>query len=369
VDLDEWYLPTELAHGVLPAWLTFALLEQARWAAAEDRAAERRRFAQTMGRLNAVAAGNPEAWFHDPATGAELVAPAAGNRMVATPFTKRTTAFMDVDMAAANLLVTKQVADAWGVPDDRRAYLRGWGFARDAVHLAARDDLTSSPAMRAATARALATAGLHVDEVDLFDLYSCFGSAVHFAQDALGLAPDDPRPISVTGGLPYHGGPSSNYMGHAISHLVDRLRAAPDQVAMATGIGMHMTKHVAALWSGVPGALHDPEAAGDQRWDGELPSDRHVHDHHAGEVRLLAATVVHGADGLPDHAIGIGELDDGTRAYARTTDAEVVEAVAGDAWPHQRWTVAPGEAGTNVLRRSRPSGVGARTQLAAHRAG
>ncbi|CAA0081925.1 Uncharacterised protein [Halioglobus japonicus] len=33
IDFDEWYLPTEKAHGVLPAWLTFAMLEQARWAA------------------------------------------------------------------------------------------------------------------------------------------------------------------------------------------------------------------------------------------------------------------------------------------------------------------------------------------------
>ncbi len=37
VDLDRWYLPTEIAHGVMPAWLTFALLEQARWAAAARR--------------------------------------------------------------------------------------------------------------------------------------------------------------------------------------------------------------------------------------------------------------------------------------------------------------------------------------------
>jgi acetyl-CoA C-acetyltransferase len=350
IELEAWYLPTEIAHGVLPAWLTFALLEQARWAARGATAAGRAELARTMGRLQAVAASNPDAWFRGEALAGDPTQPGAANRMVATPYAKRMTAFPDVDMAAANLLVTKAVADAWGVPEERRAYLRGWGFARDAVHLAARDDLASSPGMRAATAEALAVAGMTVDDIDAFDLYSCFGSAVQFALDALGLDVDDPRPISLTGGLPYHGGPSSNFVGHSTSHALDHLRANPGRTVMVTGVGMHMTKHVAGIWSTRPGPIGQPPDHGEQRWAGHARTEVPVHAVHHGPARVVAATAVHGRDGAPEHAIAICELPDGGRCYARTTDEEAIAAVAADAWAGATVELAPTEHGTNELR-------------------
>jgi acetyl-CoA C-acetyltransferase len=349
VALDEWYLPTELAHGVLPAWLTFALLEQARWAARGGDAATRAELHAVIGRLRAVADRNPDAWFTEPARTEDLVVASPTNRMVATPYTKRMTAFMDVDMAAANLLVTKEVADRWQIPDDRRAYLRGWGFARDAIHIAARRHLGSSPAMRAATTAALRGAGLTLDDVDGFDLYSCFGSAVQFALDALGIAPDDGRPISFTGGLPYHGGPSSNYMGHSLSHVTDRLRAGEVETALITGVGMHMTKHVAAVWSRTPGPIELPRDPGPQQWGHSSGlDDRPVVDRADGTGSLVAATVVHDHAGQPEVAIGICERSDGSRCYVRTPDDALVAAIVDDDWAGRTVRIGAGPQGTNV---------------------
>jgi acetyl-CoA C-acetyltransferase len=350
IDLDTWYLPTEIAHGILPAWLTFALLDQARWAERGAMPGVRRELVSIMGRLSAVAAANPGAWFRDGAPGEELVLPGPGNRLIATPYAKRTTAFLDVDMAAANVLVTKGVADRWGVPEDRRAYLRGWGFARDAVHIAARGDLTTSPAMGAATSEALGAAGVDVDEVDAFDLYSCFGSAVLFACDALGISVDDPRPLSLTGGLAYHGGPSSNYVGHSVSHVVDHLRQHPDDLALTTGVGMHMTKHVAAVWSGRPGPIFGRHEHGPQHWDdGDHADERAVLDSWSGPATLMAASVVYRSDGDADHVVGIAELADGARCYVRSERPPVIDLVAADGWAHAPIEVRPTATGTNEL--------------------
>jgi acetyl-CoA C-acetyltransferase len=352
VDLEQWYLPTERAHGILPAWLTFALLEQARWAALGADHHDRRQLHRVMDRLNAVAADNPDAWFRERRSTRDLVEPSADNRMVTTPYTKRMTAFPDVDMAAANFLVTREAADAWGIPDDRRMYLRGWGFARDSVHVTARRDLAGSGAMRVATSDALAMSGLTLDDVDTFDLYSCFGAAVQFATDALGLDPEDPRPISVTGGLPYHGGPSSNYMGHSISHLVDRVRSGTTQVGMVTGVGMHMTKHVAAVWSADPEPVARRDAPSpEQRADGPaLEPDMAVTDHPDGPAVALAATVVHRADGSPGHVVGIFETADGSRCCATSEHPDDVELVAGDEWVGRKAQLSPRGDGTNTLR-------------------
>jgi len=351
IDLDEWHLPTEMAHGVLPAWLTFALLEQARWAARGGHGGPRAELGRVIGHLNEVARTNPDAWFHHERTADELMAPSADNRMVATPYTKHMTAFLDVDMAAANLLVTKEVADAWSVPDDRRVYLRGWGFARDAVHIAGRDRLDSSPAMQIATTQALSGAGLDVDDIDVFDLYSCFGSAVQFATDALRLDADDPRPLTLTGGLPYHGGPSSNYMGHAVSHVVSLLRGGSVEAALCTGIGMHMTKHVAAVWARSPGAIRTRADDGAQQWrDPRGRDDRQVVDGIEGTGVLVAATVVHDTTGEPDHVIAICDLADDARCYARSTDDDVMTAISENDWTQRAVAIEPGEQGTNTIR-------------------
>ena len=113
--------------------------------------------------------------------------------MVAYPYTKLMTAIMDVDMAAALVLASAAKADALGVPEERRVYLRGWGYAEDPAHVAGHPELWRSPAMAAAAAAALAGAGIGVDDVAHLDLYSCFASSVCFALDALGIGPERRR--------------------------------------------------------------------------------------------------------------------------------------------------------------------------------
>ena len=112
--------------------------------------------------------------------------------MVAYPYTKLMTAIMDVDMAAALVLASAERADALGVPEDRRVYLRGAGYAEDPAHVAGHPELWRSPAM-AAAARGPRGAGIGADDVAHLDLYSCFASSVCFALDASGSAERRPR--------------------------------------------------------------------------------------------------------------------------------------------------------------------------------
>src|SRR5579885_2751525 len=103
-----------------------------------------------------------------------------------------------------------------------------------------RRDHASSPAIAAAGSQALRGAGITIADVDLFDIYSCFPSAVQLALDALGIALDDPRPLTVTGGLAAFGGPGSNYSMHAIAGMLDRLRARPGTRGLVTALGWYV---------------------------------------------------------------------------------------------------------------------------------
>ena len=130
----------------------------------------------------------------------DLVVVRPDNRMVGYPYTKYMVAVMDIDMAAAVLVATHAKADALGIDPDRRVYMRGWCYAKDPVLVAARPEMWRSPAMAAAASTALDAAGIGIDDAAHLDLYSCFGSSLHFACDALGISPLDTRGLTVTGG-------------------------------------------------------------------------------------------------------------------------------------------------------------------------
>jgi acetyl-CoA C-acetyltransferase len=298
----------EARHGIFQAYLTFALLDSARRRHLGRSMAEHQgALGLLLAPLSEVAASDPEhAWFPIARDAATISVPSPSNRMVATPYTKYMTAIMDVDMAAGLLVATESRADALGVPVDNRVYLLGSGTAEEPATMATRPDLWRSPAMEAATVAAL---GPHtVDDVGHLDLYSCFASSLSFARDALGISTD--RPLTVTGGLPYHGGPGSNYTTHALAAMVETLRRDPGSPGLVSGIGMHMTSHAAALLSTRPGPMSPPVARG------EAPAPVALTTSVDGTADVAAWSTTYGRQG-PEWTALICELADGTRCYAR----------------------------------------------------
>lgn len=352
IDLDDWISPTEWAHNVVAATLTFAALDTARRAhLGVDPAEYLAQEGRLLSRWTEVAAANRYAWFRIARTAEELITVTPDNRIISSPYTKRMVAMMDVDMAAAVILATHDRADALGIAPDRRVYLRGWAFGRDAIHVAERPHLHRSPAMVAASAAALTSAGIGIDDVAHLDLYSCFASAALFATDALGVSPDDPRGLTVAGGLPYHGGPASNYTAHSIAGIVGRLRDAGEGFGLVSGIGMHMTKHVWAVYGATPGPVSPPDEATIQaEIDREAlrPVVASVRD--AAGATIRAYSVTHDRTGAPASALVIAELADGSRAYARTTDVDALDALGAGEWVGRTVLLTPGPEGTNVVR-------------------
>ena len=329
IDLEEWISPTEWAHDVIQPTVTFAALDTARRARVgvkpQDYAAVE---GQLLSRLTGVAAGNEHAWFPIRRAPAEITTATQTNRMVSSPYTKFMVAIMDVDMAAALLMTTHRKADELGIPADQRVYLRGWSFGRDATHLAARSYLHRSPAMEIASRDALCQAEIGIDDVAYLDLYSCFASSVLFATDALGIDPLGDRQLTVTGGLPYHGGPASNYTTHAIAEMVVRLRGKSKSYGLVSGVGMHMTKHVWAVYGTDPGVLRPPDYDEVQRMIDSDPAVEVRQQVSAPERATIGgATVSFDRSGEAVSALIIADLSDRTRAYARTTDPEMMSFI------------------------------------------
>jgi acetyl-CoA C-acetyltransferase len=287
--------------------------------------------AEMMAGLSTVAERNPYAWFPRRHEAEFLRTPSAENRMVAYPYTKHTVAIMEVDMAAAVIVASTATADRLGVPVERRVYPRGWCEAKSPAFAAAHRDLWEVPAMRVAGQQALAQAGLGIDEVSHLDIYSCFASSLNLTADALGVQDRTGDRLTVTGGLPYAGGPGSNYVLHSIASMTDVLREDQEAFGMVTGLGMLMEKHAFCVLGSPPPAT-PPSGPAAERVQAGLDGivAKAVVTDYTGPATVAAYSVAHDRNG-PSYGVAICDLPDGSRSYTRFEDA----ALMADAEVHE----------------------------------
>ena len=105
----------------------------------------------------------------------------------------------------------------------------------------------------------------------MIDVYSCFPVAVQIACRELGF--DMNRPLTVTGGLTFAGGPLNNYVMHSIARMAQLLRDNPGKRGMITANGGYITKHAFGIYSSEPPAQPFQHADLQDQVDAELKRD------------------------------------------------------------------------------------------------
>jgi len=328
----------EMAHSAIAPPLVYPLFETS-LRAANGRTVEehQRHVSELWSRFAAVAAGNPDAWLRQAFTPVEIRTVSPDNRMVCFPYPKRMCANIDVDQGAAVLLCSLEAARAAGVPDERMVFLHAAAEVHDNYFFTERWSLAESPAIATAVSDALAAAAIGADDVARFDLYSCFPSAVEVAMRAIGIADDDPRPLTVTGGLGFAGGPVNNYPTHAIARMVHELRGDPTSFGCTTALGWYITKHASAVWYASPpqrGFRRVDPASSQARVD-TLPR-REPAGLLDDDVTIEATSVNFERDGSPVLGIVTALTDDGRRALANTRDADLLAALTTEAHEGRR---------------------------------
>jgi acetyl-CoA C-acetyltransferase len=319
--LDGMFSAHEAAHGLVSAASQYALIENARRARL---GLTRAQYAAAMGALFApftqVAAANPDAAAPVVRSAAELVTPSPANRLVADPYTRYLVAREKVNQGAAVLLTSLAAARRLGIPRDRWVFLHGHADLRER-NLLERADLAAGPASVLAARRALELAGIGPAKLATIDLYSCFPAPVFTVCEGLGLAPDDPRGLTVTGGLPFFGGPGNNYSLHAIAETIQRARASPGSYGFVGANGGVMSKYSAGVYATIPVPWRAPRNEDLQAEIGSWPAPAQA-EQADGWAAVETCTVTHARDGSRTGVV-VGRLDaDGRRFIARTDDGD-----------------------------------------------
>ncbi|WP_159662017.1 acetyl-CoA acetyltransferase [Streptomyces mexicanus] len=307
----------QASHGLTDAPSQYALFENARRARLGQ---SREEYAAGMGALFApfteVAAKNPHASAPVRRSAEELVTVTEKNRMIADPYPRYVVARDKVNQGAAVLVMSVSTARRLGVPEERWVFLHGHADLRER-DLMERADLSRSPAAVMAAEHALEVAGIGVGELATIDLYSCFPIAVSNVADGLGLKADDPRGLTLTGGLPFFGGAGNNYSMHAIAETVQRARTAPGTFGLVGANGGSLSKYSVGVYSTTPTAWRPDRSAALQAeidsWD--APEEARRAD---GWATIETYTIKYGRDGSRTGVV-IGRLEADDRRFIALT--------------------------------------------------
>jgi acetyl-CoA C-acetyltransferase len=239
-------------HGLTGAPVQYGLLDNARRAKLGLSVSDyRHQMAELFAPFSRIAAKNPFSSSPVERSVEEIVTVTDDNRMICDPYPRLLVARDTVNQGAAAILMSVEAARRLGVPEEKWVYLHGHADQTE-QELLDREDLSVSFSAKQSVAEALRVAGIGIDEVSTFDLYSCFPYPVFAVCDEFGLAGDDPRGLTLTGGLPYFGGPGNSYSLHGVAETVAEMRDKPGSFGLVGANGGVMSKYSVGVYSTTP---------------------------------------------------------------------------------------------------------------------
>jgi len=318
-DLRDPLTALELKYGLIQPIHIYPLFENALRAhdglSIEE---QRRELGEFCSGFSAIAEKNPYAWFEKRKTHEEIAGASPDNRMISFPYTKYMCSIMEVDQAAALFVTDAVTAALLGVPEEKWVYLLGSGDASDIWNVSQRVNFYSSPSVKVAAEKALEHAGESLENISFLDFYSCFPVAPRITRHMLGIFKNDPRPLTVTGGMPYFGGPGNNYSMHAICRMVELLRKEPEKKGLVQALSWFISKHSVGIYSGTPGrSTWHPLSPQSYQEELDRIKGPPLVDEASGRATVETYTLFHDRQGLPVDATVIGRLEGGARFLAK----------------------------------------------------
>ena len=315
----NWDIPEiDRKYGLHYPSLTYAIFETALRASSGRTIEEHRKYmGALLERFSKVASKNPLSWTQKLFSADEITTPSPKNRRVVHPYTKRMCANNFVDQAGTIIVASEEIAELLNIDRKYWIYIMGGVDLKNINEIYRRPRLDSSPAIREGSRIALEQAGLELADIDKFDLYSCFPSIVEIFMKELGIKEDDPRELTVTGGLPYFGTPLSNYSLHAIINTVELIRTDPSLKVMVIANGGYNTKQSIGIYGTKPPTMdwgvQDVSKIQESILKRKLPD---IVEKVNGKLTVEGYSIIYDRTGQPKRGVLVGSLENGDRALA-----------------------------------------------------
>ena len=202
-----------------------------------------------------VAEQNENAWSYPAPAETETSIATIGkrNRMICHPYPLLMNAFNTVNCSAACIMTSADHARELGIASEKWIYPLGGAGTSDSHDYWLRPEYWWSPCISRSLDAALDVSSVDKEDIDLYDIYSCFPIVPKLAAHHLDLPIiGGEKSLTLLGGLTSFGGAGNNYSMHAITEMVRQLRAGKGKTGLVLANGGWVTYQHVLLMSRSP---------------------------------------------------------------------------------------------------------------------
>ena len=193
-----------------------------------------------------VASNNEDAWLDHTYSKKEILETSKKNKMLAYPYNKLHCTSWNVNQSAALIICSEELANKLEIDNKKRVYPISSTENNHMIAIQQRPKLYESLGMVYA-ANSINKMMEKLDiRLDAYDLYSCFPAAVKMFSRSLKLESEIAK--TITGSMPYAGGPLNSFVIHSTVKMIKKIRALEVRHGLVTGVSGMMTKQSFCVW-------------------------------------------------------------------------------------------------------------------------
>ena len=276
-----------------------------------------------------IAAINKDGWIEQSLDKKVIKTESKKNLRQAFPYNKYHCTSWNVNQACAIIICSEDIANKLNIPSDKRVYPLASSENNHMISTLQRPNLIEPAGMHLAAKFIMDICNENNLIPNLYDLYSCFPVAVQMFAKSLKL--NDIKDKTVTGAMPFAGGPLNSYVLHSTAKLIEKLREN-NGVGIVTGVSGMMTKQSYALWSKNPCIDFRYEDCTKKASEIELPVK--LSDKKNGSGKIIGYTIL--IKDNTNKAIIFVDTDNKKRKLITSTNKKIIKEMQNTEWVGKR---------------------------------
>ena len=328
---DDLHLKVEEDVLGLMAVGYYAILESALRSSSNKSFDEyHREIANIYSDFSKIASNNKDAWRDKSLNSNEILIKSKDNPLQAFPYNKYHCTSWNVNQSCAMIICSDEVADELDIPLSKRVYPLASSETNHMIATIQRPNLIKPYGMKLAADFILKICELNNIKPNLYDLYSCFPVAVSMFAKSLNLKKN--KNMTITGGMPFAGGPLNSFVIHSTIKMISKIREDNNKIGIVTGVSGMMTKQSYALWSKKPVIDFIHKDFTNDAMQMEQPIEISLLEEGCGKI--IGYTIIN----KNNKAVSIMciDCDDGKRKLITSSDESIIRSMEKKEWVEKK---------------------------------
>ena len=272
-----------------------------------------------------IASKNADSWMDNPIEAKEILNQSKENPLQAFPYNKFHCSSWNVNQSCALIICSEEVANKLNVPVEKRVYPIASSESNHMIATLQRPNLIEPYGMKLASNFILEICKTNNIKPNIYDLYSCFPVAVQMFSRMLDVK--KPKHMTITGGMPFAGGPLNSYVLHSTIKMISKIREQNNNIGIVTGVSGMMTKQSFSLWAKNPIIEFLHKDFSKEARINEIPLD--LSEANKGSGKIIGYTTIHNKN--PKAIIYI-DCEDGKRKLITSSDESIIKSMETEEW-------------------------------------